>query len=137
MEPNARSAAAGFVAESIADADVTRISGSDVPTETMVKPIMTSAMPILLAIPLAPSMKKSTEEISKTMEIISKKIVMPKLSDLATLIVAMKDKNDTIVTLNVLFLYIFSRPNSMASACMKQRPWMSLLMVMQMSIEEI
>ena len=136
MEPNARSAAAGFVAESIADADVTKIYGSDVPTETIVKPTMTSAMPILLAIPLAPSIKKSTEEMSKTMDTISKKIVIPKLSKLATLTVAMKDKNDMIVTLNVLFLYIFSRPNSMASACMTQRPWMSLLMVMQMSLEE-
>ena len=91
MEPNARSAAAGFVAESIADTDVTKISGSDVPTETIVKPMMTSAMPILLAIPLAPSMKKSTEEISKTMETISKNIVITKLSKLATA-VAMKDK---------------------------------------------
>ena len=45
--------------------EVTKISGNDVPIDTIVKPITTSGIPPLLASPLAPSMKKSADTTNK------------------------------------------------------------------------
>ena len=47
---------------------VTRISGNDVPIETIVRPITISAIPALLANPFAPSMKKSALVTSRPSE---------------------------------------------------------------------
>ena len=45
MPPMAKSPISGFVGMSAAAVDVTKISGSDVPMETMVKPMTTSGKP--------------------------------------------------------------------------------------------
>ena len=55
----------------IAAVPVTMISGNDVPIETIVNPMITSAIPNLLAIHFAPTTKKSAESISRAVEIIN------------------------------------------------------------------
>ena len=65
MPPIAKSATSGFLSTFNADVEVTRISGSDVPIDTIVNPITTSGIPPLRASPLAPSIKKSAETTSK------------------------------------------------------------------------
>ena len=66
--PIAKSAASGVLRASNAAEPVTRISGNDVPIETIVRPITISAIPALLARPFAPSMKKSALVMSKPSE---------------------------------------------------------------------
>ena len=55
----------------IAAVPVTIISGNDVPIETIVNPMITSAIPNFRAIHFAPTTKKSAEIISSAVEIIN------------------------------------------------------------------
>ena len=61
----AKSATSWFSVTFRAEVEVTKISGRDVPIETIVRPMTTSGIPPLLAKPFAPSIKKSAETTSK------------------------------------------------------------------------
>ena len=57
----AKSATSWFSVTFRAEVEVTKISGRDVPIETIVRPMTTSGIPPLLASPFAPSIKKSAD----------------------------------------------------------------------------
>ena len=67
----AKSPIAGLFGMSEAAVEVTKISGREVPMDTMVNPMTTSGRPARYARPLAPSMKTSADLISNARAMLS------------------------------------------------------------------